>query len=225
MTMYESNSEVGETGAEVAEFVDAPPAKETPPAPLAPETSQTSPAPSRSEHPVAPGGTYLRIYLNDHRAAAQGGVSLAVRCQRNNRGTPLGDELESIVRDVRADEESLTRIAEHLAVPENRFKQTAVRAGEWVGRLKFNGEIRKYSDLSRLLELEALLAGIDGKRSLWRALSAAGTPVPAGIDLRQLEDRASDQRARLRPHHRAAAQVALIAGETAMSPKQGALPT
>jgi hypothetical protein len=34
-------------------------------------------------------------------------------------------------------------------------------------------------------------------------------PIPAGIDLRELEDRASKQRARVHPHHVRAARAAL----------------
>jgi hypothetical protein len=199
VTIYESNSEISSTGAEIAEFVDAPAEKESAP-----------PVAKRAEPCIE----YLGIYLNDHRAGASAGLALARRCRRNNEGSALGDEMASVVADLLADKESLTRIAQHLGVPQNRFKQAAARAGELIGRLKFNGEFRGYSPLSRLLEIEMLLGGIDGKRSLWRALMTARTPVPPGIDLKELEDRASNQRARLRPHQRTAAEAALVAPQS-----------
>jgi hypothetical protein len=83
---------------------------------------------------------------------------------------------------------------------------------ELVGRLKLNGRLTSYSPTSRLLEIEALLAGIDAKRSLWRALDAAGISPPPGVDFARLADRAEDQRRRLLPHHAAAARIALAAG-------------
>ena len=199
MTIYESNPEVRPTGAEIAEFVDAP-------GPASPVSGPRDPA---RTGPGADTPPYLRIYLNDHRAGAAAGLALARRCEHNNRGSALGEELQFIVRDLRADEASLHRIVRHLRLPENRFKQAAARAGELFGRLKLNGEVRRYSPLSRLLELEMLLAGIDAKRSLWHALHAAGIDVPPDIDLKQLEDRASHQRARLRPHHLEAGRQAL----------------
>jgi hypothetical protein len=152
---------------------------------------------------------YLRIYLNDHRAGATGGISLARRCQRNNDGSALGDELRAIAEEFRDDAASLSRIADAFGVRENRVKQSVAKVTEWVSRLKLNGETRTYSPLSRLLEVELLLSAIDAKRSLWKALMSSELPVPDGIDLRELEDRASRQRARLRPHHIRAARAAL----------------
>ncbi len=149
------------------------------------------------------------IYLNDHRAGAAGGLASASRCLRNNEGTALGRELRQLVEDLRTDEASLVAILRHLSIPESRAKMFAARLGEIGGRLKPNGRVRGYSPVSRLLELEMLLAGIDAKRSLWRALAAAEIDVPPQIDLGELVARASSQRERLRPHHEQAATTAL----------------
>jgi len=151
----------------------------------------------------------LQIYLNDRRAALSAGVARARRCQRNNEGTFLGDEIRSIAADIRADEESLIRVARHLDVPDNRLMEFGARGAEWFSRLQTNGTSRGYSPLDRLLDLEMLLSAVDAKSSLWRALIAADIPVPSGIDLRELDDRASDQRARLRLHHSQAAEATL----------------
>lgn len=179
MTLYQSDSEV----------------RRDPEAPLPPATADGA-------------VRYIRIYLHDHRAGATGGISLARRCQRNNDASALGEEMRTVVEEFRADAASLSRIASGLGVHENRVKQLAAKAAEWLGRLKLNGETRTYSPLSRLLELELLLAAIDAKRSLWKALMSSELPVPDDVDLRELEDRASRQRARLRPHHIRAARAA-----------------
>ena len=63
------------------------------------------------------------------------------------------------------------------------------------GRLKLNGEIRGYSPLSRLVELEGLETGVAGKRALWQALSSVfhGDPRLAQFNLDGLIARAEEQ--------------------------------
>ena len=53
------------------------------------------------------------------------------------------------------------------------MKPAVAWIAEKAGRLKLNGQIRGYSPLSRLVELEGLEVGVTGKRSLWQALSRA----------------------------------------------------
>jgi hypothetical protein len=219
VTFYESDPEARSSGAEVAEFVDAPVQGMSSSSITSQQHTSSSGVANRENLPgsqappspwIADGpDRFLRIYLNDHRAGATGGISLARRCQRNNGESALGEELRSIVEEFREDAASLSRIASELGIRENWFKQSAAKAAEWLGRLKLNGEIRTYSPLSRLLELELLLAAIDAKRSLWNALMSGEVPIPAGIDLSELEDRASKQRTRLHPHHVRAARAAL----------------
>ena len=79
-------------------------------------------------------------------------------------------------------------------------------------RLKLNGSFRSYSPLSRLVELEALLAGIDAKRSMWLAFaSSAVSDAVADVDFEALATHATEQRRRLQPHRRDAAHVAFRA--------------
>jgi hypothetical protein len=90
-------------------------------------------------------------------------------------------------------------------------KTAAAWAGEKLGRLKLNGQLTGYSPLSRLLELEALVAGLEGKRSLWSALARvrdADRRLDA-FDLEALAERARSQRERLEPYRLAAAAEAL----------------
>ena len=148
----------------------------------------------------------LQIYVNDHRAGAAGGLALVRRSRDSNQGTSLGDTLRVIADEIEEDAATLDRIAQHLGLRPNPVKQVAVQIAERIGRLKLNGRLRGYSPLSRVLELEGLLAGIDAKRKLWLALR---TLVPdgeiAGIDLCALSERAESQRERLISHHHEAA--------------------
>ena len=158
--------------------------------------------------PAPDGDSLLRCYLNDHRAGATAGLSLARRCRSNNEGTELGDVLAVIVGEIEQDADLLDRFARQRNVRSNPVKQLGAIVGERVGRLKRNGRLRGYSPLSRVLELEALLAGIDAKHSLWCALAETVGTAPDGADFGALAERAEDQRRRLRPHHLAATRLA-----------------
>ena len=161
--------------------------------------------------------TYLRVYLNDHRAGAAGGQALAKRCLRNNPRSELGDTLRQLLPELESEAKTLEGIIERLDTTANRVKQVLAVAGERAARLKLNGSFRHYSPLSRLVEVEALLAGIEAKRSMWLAFaSSAVSDAVADVDFEALATRATEQRRRLQPHHREAARVAfgVAAGAT-----------
>jgi hypothetical protein len=113
---------------------------------------------------------YLPIYLNDHLAGATLGRELVRRALRSNRGTPLGEFLEGLEREIVEDRESLTRLIVDLGFKPSRVKTGGAVAAERVGRLKLNGDLTNYSPLSRLVELEGLSLGVEGKLTLWRNL-------------------------------------------------------
>ena len=151
----------------------------------------------------------LSIYLNDHFAGSIAGGELARRSAGANRGTPLGAELERLVREIEEDRNFLERIMRQLGVGIDRKKVAAAWLAEKVGRLKLNGSLISYSSLSRLVELEALTVAVEGKRLLWEAL-ARDPEVPGDKDdLDRLIDRARSQRRRLDRHRRRAIEDAL----------------
>jgi hypothetical protein len=156
-----------------------------------------------------PAGKLLRIYLNDHYAAATAGLELARRCLRENRGTDLGAFLAGFTRELEEDRASLGRVMESHGIAKSPVKQAAAVVLERVGRLKLNGQLSGYSDLSRLLELEGLTAGIEAKASLWRNLHESDLGAPSDIDLGRLCERAEWQRRALEPHRLAASRRAL----------------
>ncbi len=156
---------------------------------------------------------YLPIYLNDHFAGSTAGVELAKRAAKNNRGNPeFGPALERIASEIEEDRNALKRIMARLEVDEDRIKATLFWVGEKVGRLKPNGEILKFSPLSRLVEIEGLLGGVSAKLSLWRVLIAIEADN-AGLnpdELTGLANRAEDQLSRLHELRDAAGRVAFI---------------
>lgn len=91
---------------------------------------------------------------------------------------------------------------ERTGVKPRADKRAAVWAAERIGRLKLNGRVVRYSDLSRLLELEGLSALLAMNLSLWESLGVllADDERTAGIDFdalaseaRRLRDDLADQ--------------------------------
>lgn len=112
----------------------------------------------------------LGIYLNDHLAGSRVGLNLARRTARENRGNPLGEFLATLVPELEEDRAVLLRVMTVLKVPRDTFKDSAAWLAERLGRLKLNGRILRYSPLSRLVELEGLFVGTQGRRAMWRLL-------------------------------------------------------
>jgi hypothetical protein len=153
----------------------------------------------------------LRIYLNDHLAGSVAGCELAKRALAENRGNEYGRLLARIVGEIEEDQRALRDVMARLEVPVARPKVAAAWAAEKIGRLKLNGQLRGYSPLSRLLELEGLVVGVRGKLALWRSLEqlAAAEPRLAAMDFESLARRANDQQEELESHRLQAAADAL----------------
>lgn len=139
----------------------------------------------------------LGIYLNDHLAAASGGVSLARRVARGHRRSDDAERLRGLADDIAADRGALLSMIRSLGLPVRRYKSLAVSTAEKAGRLKLNGGLLHRSPLSDIVELEALCLAVEGKSAGWRTLLAVADLEP-GLDiarLRMLLARADDQRA------------------------------
>jgi hypothetical protein len=155
-------------------------------------------------------GKLLAIYLNDHLAGATAGVELARRLRASNEDdASFGPELAEICAEIEADREALVAIMERLDVGQSRIKPIAAVLAERLGRLKLNGQLRGYSPLSRLVELEMLQLGVTGKRRLWRALEHTHAGDLAEFELDALAERATGQLKRLEALHLKAAALAL----------------
>jgi hypothetical protein len=153
----------------------------------------------------------LDTYLNDHLAGATFGIELTRRARAANQGTEVGDFLDRLLAEIVADKETLETIMARLGVERSPVKPAGAWALEKVGRLKLNGQLRGYSPLSRLLELEGLQTGVTGKRSLWENLAIIFTDDERlqDIDFTTLLERADHQVSRLGDQRRAAAREAL----------------
>lgn len=152
----------------------------------------------------------LAIYLNDHLAGATVGVAVAQRMRGSNQGHPdFGPPLAEICAEIEADREALKAVMDQLGIGQSRVKPLAATLGERLGRLKPNGQLRGYSPLSRLVELELLQIGVAGKRRLWRALEHTHSEELSEFELGALAESATGQLRRLEALHLKAAALAL----------------
>jgi hypothetical protein len=153
----------------------------------------------------------LRIYLNDHLAGSVAGLEIAKRSASSNEGSSFGGFLQGLTADIEQDKRALETIMDTLGVPQDALKQGAAWVAEKLGRLKLNGQVTGYSDLSRLVELEGLSIGVEGKASLWRSLKllSASDERLDGAHLDELIGRAESQRDELETFRLKAAELAL----------------
>lgn len=151
----------------------------------------------------------LAIYLNDHLAGSTVGLELARRARGSNEGTQLGAFLERLVAEIEEDRQTLEQIMDAVGVKPDRLKTTVAWVGEKAGRLKLNGRLLGYSPLSRVVELEGLSVGIEGKACLWKMLRELGDPRLADFDFEALIARAERQREEVESHRLAAGREAL----------------
>lgn len=139
----------------------------------------------------------LSIHLNDHLAGSAAGVGMARRLRASNEDDPeMGPPLTEICGEIEEDRAVLEALMERLGVHRDPFKPMLAWAGEKLGRLKLNGQLRGYSPLSRLVELEGLTLGVTGQMQLWRTLERSLDSVE-GFDFEQMAERAADHRERL----------------------------
>ena len=140
--------------------------------------------------------TRLRdIYLDDHWAGAAAGLALASRLAEENADSSWGVELALISNQINDDRQALADIRRLLHCDGGALKKALALVGERLSRLKPNGRITRYSPLSRVLELEALISGVAAKQRLWVALHEfdQGRGPLADFDFRELEARAVSQ--------------------------------
>ena len=141
----------------------------------------------------------LSKYLNDHLGGAHAGVEMARQLQKDVEGERDGEILGRLAEEIEEDVETLRALLEMLGTTRNRVKQAAGWVAEKVQRVAVAEPVTGSADLTRLLKVESLALGVEGKLGLWLALMevTAASRKLADIDLPRLVERARDQRRRL----------------------------
>lgn len=137
----------------------------------------------------------LSDYLNDHLAGSVAALELLDRLVETYEGKPLERFFRDLRDDIRSDQEELEKLIAKLGIKESTVRKASAWIAEKFSRPKIDLEADSKFDSGLFLALEALVLGITGKRSLWRALDAASRAMPelARLDYSGLEKRAIDQ--------------------------------
>jgi hypothetical protein len=153
----------------------------------------------------------LDAYLNDHLAGSAAAVELVERLRAAHAGTELAAHLDRLGLEIEEDRDTLGEVMGSLGVKRSTPKQVAGKVLETLSRLRLDARVTGSADVTRLMELETLSLGIEGKLSLWRALSEVkgSHPALAGLDLAALAARAEAQRAGVERFRLEAAAAAL----------------
>jgi hypothetical protein len=112
----------------------------------------------------------LGIYVNDHLAAATGGIELVGRMIRVHAGSRWEAPLRQLLGELRDEKSSLLAVSAALGIPVRQYKQLGVWVAEKVTRAKLNGRLLSRSPLSDLVEFEFLASAVRGKRSGFETL-------------------------------------------------------
>jgi hypothetical protein len=140
------------------------------------------PGPTCEENPVsqtpAPTGSVshpelLAVYVNDHLAAAAGGIELVSRMIGVHRGTEYEQPLRQLLDELREEKAAITGVARALGFPVRQYKQLATWVAEKASRAKLNGHLLTRSPSSDLVEFEFLASAVRGKRSGFETLRIA----------------------------------------------------
>jgi hypothetical protein len=156
----------------------------------------------------------LAVYLNDHLAAATGGLGLVRRARdaQEGRNAELHRFLVGLAGEIEEDRRMLLQSLDRLGAKADPLKRGAAAIAERLGRLKANGRIVRRSPLSDLIELEGLTIAVQGKRAGWIVLDELAHPKLAGIDFAGLIRRAEQQSERIEARRRPLAAQVLRGG-------------
>jgi hypothetical protein len=137
----------------------------------------------------------LTKYLNDHLAGSVGALELLDRLIETYREKPLEHFFRNLRDDIQQDQEHLKELIQKLGVEESAVRKAGAWIVEKLSRAKIELDETSEGETGLFLALEALVLGITGKRSLWRALHSASRTVPelARLDYKGLEKRAIEQ--------------------------------
>ena len=138
----------------------------------------------------------LARYLNDHLAGSAAALELLGHLISDRAGTADEPVLVALRADIEASREALEAVMTELGVAASQPRQATAWLMGKLSELKLRLDDPDDGALRRLEGLEGLGIGIEGQRSLWRALEASAESVAAlpRIDYAALARRAEEQR-------------------------------
>jgi hypothetical protein len=156
----------------------------------------------------------LPTYLHDHLGGAKAAIDLLEVMRDRQEEQPLKDFAANLLIEVKADRDTLQRLAEKVGSGSNLFKELTGWAAEKATRLKLGQG--SGGDFGTFEALEFLALGVRGKMGMWQALDVAapGDTRLSGCDFKQLAERAEAQYQQVEQHRMQAAKTALQPNRT-----------
>lgn len=152
----------------------------------------------------------IETYLTDHLAGADAALDLLAALAEEHE-SELARFFRDLHSEVAADRAQLEQLIADLGFERSRLRSAGARLAGKLTRPKLTGGDDRDGAFHRLEALDALQTGIEGKRALWLALSAAAEHDPrlARLDYAGLAERAAAQRERVNARRPEAARAAL----------------
>jgi hypothetical protein len=139
---------------------------------------------------------HIATSLTDHLAGSVAGLAILDHIIAKTAEPEKRDILALLKSDIEQDKEVLQRLIDDMNISESTFRKASAWVSEKLVEVKLRFDDPSAGPFVVFESLEALSLGIEGKRSLWRALSripTGETPI-ASLDLDALTKRAEDQR-------------------------------
>ena len=138
---------------------------------------------------------HFAAYLNDHLAASVTAVKLLSRLKKQHDGLSSARFAWKMRNEVQKDQHELKRIMRRLRVKQSRTRKATGWIAQKLTELKLKLDDPANGGLGAFELLEIVEIGIEGKRCLWRTLSATSQKIPElrGFDYQQLIERAKQQ--------------------------------
>ena len=157
------------------------------------------------------GNERLATYLNDHLAGSVVAIELMEHLEATFAGTPVAAFVAELRAEVETDRRELQALMTQLQIAESPARKASAWLAEKFTELKLRLDDPAGGELRLFESYEALSLGIEGKRSLWLALSAAAEETPALqiADYTRLARRAEEQRSRVEAKRLEIAKTAL----------------
>jgi hypothetical protein len=137
----------------------------------------------------------MDVYLNDHLGGAMLGSDLAKQTCERTEGTPSGEKMKRVAREIEEDRETLLELMDRMDTTRNPVKQVTGWMAEKASRVKFRGASSGAPDQGLFMALEALRLGVAGKKCLWLVLRQVRDDhaALATVDFERLIERAAGQ--------------------------------
>lgn len=155
---------------------------------------------------------HLAGYLNNHLAGSVGGIEVTKKCLDKNQGTPLGNFLARLLRELEEDQQVVKDLIRKIGKAEDTLKKIGTWALVKFAEPKLASYAGDNADLARLVELEAVLIGSRGRLGMWVVLEEIrhADPRLQGFDFASLRARAEEHIKILEEYRVTAAKAAFV---------------